>query len=552
MRPTMIAALLTVALVSPLAAAAPPPTAPARRSANEQLSDGNKKERLDWFRDLGFGMFIHWSVDSQIGSVISHSLVSADEGYVRRFFTELPKTFNPRKYHPQDWAALARLAGMKYVVFTTKHHSGFCMYDTQTTPFNVMNTPYGKDVFAELVKAFREQGIAVGVYFSPDDFHYLHEHGKVIDRNPRPGVEPQEDPKFLEFTRAQVRELFTKYGPIDVLFIDGRADGLRELAWELQPNVVVTRGAIRTPEQRLLGVPLDEPWESCVTMGTEWPYKPAHETYKSGTALIEMLIETRAKGGNLLLNVGPKPDGELPLEQEERLRQLAFWNFTFGEALDAVRPWVVANEGDIWLTRKKQEETVYAIVTKVGNWAHGDRRTLKLRSVKATEATRVTVLSQTGEVLEYRPDVDPRPRWKQTAEGLEIDVMMAQRLYTDRKWADPVALKITHVQPGLTPPVVETGKAARAGATATLRGTLKDLGQAAEVEVGFEYRRQKRTEELYSPDEPWKPTPLASRRAPGAFEAAVDGLLPAETYEFRALVKHPLLTVRASETNVGP
>ena len=551
MRAALLSTLLTVAFASPLAAAAPAPT---RKPAGEQLADGNRPERLEWFRDLGFGMFIHWSVDSQIGSVISHSLVGADERYRKRFFEDLPKSFDPRKYHPRDWAVLAKLAGMKYVVFTTKHHSGFCMYDTKTTDYSIMKTPYAKDVFGELVKALREQGLAVGVYFSPDDFHYLHRVGKLIDRDPgdalrhlRPGLMPQDDPKFMEFTKAQIRELMTSYGPIDVVFIDGRADGIRDLIWQINPDTVVSRGAILTPEQRIPGVPLDQPWESCITMGTQWHYKPTHETYKSGTQLVEMLIETRAKGGNLLLNVGPKPDGELPIEQEERLREFALWNMAFGESLDGVRPWVVSNEGDVWFTKKKNEDTVYAILTKVGSWPLGDRRKVTLRSVKASAKTTVQVLSQTGEALEYRPDVDAKPKWKQTEAGLELDVMMAQRLYNDRKWPDPVAVKITHVTPGLRPPAVESASSTRTGARATLRGVLKDLGQAPSVEVGFEYRRRKRAEELYEKDEAWKPTPLVKRTATGEFSAEIDGLVEGETYEFRALVQHPLMTIRGAE-----
>jgi alpha-L-fucosidase len=428
-----------VVLIGSAVAASPVPS-------TRQHAQGNKPDRLEWFRDLGFGMFIHWSADSQIGSVISHSLVGADAGYRRRFFEELPKTFNPTKYNPRDWAVLARLAGMKYVVFTAKHHSGFCMYDTKTTRFSIMNTPYAKDVTAALVKAFREQGIAIGLYFSPDDFYYLHSKNKLIDRAPRPGVTPQEDPAFLEYDRAQLRELLTQYGSIDIVFIDGPADGLRELVWELQPNAVVTRGAMETPEQRVPGEAIDAPWESCITMGTQWQYKPTHEVYKSGTELIELLIETRAKGGNLLLNVGPKPDGELAIEQEERLREMALWNFAFGEAVTGVRPWVVTNEGDVWFTKKKNEDTVYAIVTKVGTWMLGETRSVTLRSVKATPKTTVTVLSQTGEVLEYRPEVDPRSKWRQEADGLHITVTMAQRLYNDRTWPNPVAIKITHAQ----------------------------------------------------------------------------------------------------------
>jgi alpha-L-fucosidase len=537
-RPLALLCLAALAGVSAMASAAPPPAAGSR----------NKPERLEWFRDAGFGLFIHWSVDAPLGGVISHSLVGADADYTRRFFEELPRAFNPRRFRPEEWAALARLAGMKYVVFTTKHHAGFCMYDTKTTPYNVMNTPYGQDVTAAIVKAFRDEGLAIGHYFSPDDFHYLHRAGKTIARAPHKGVTPQEDPGLMQLDQAQLRELMTNYGPVDLVFLDGPAEGLREVVWDLQPDTVVTRGAIETPEQRLLGVPLDRAWEACVTMGTEWPYKPAHETYKSGTQLIEMLVETRAKGGNLLLNVGPRPDGELPIEQEERLRHLALWNFVNGEAIHEVRPWVVANEGDVWFTRQKGGDTVYAFVTKAP-WTLGESKTISLRSVKATAQTRVSVLGQTGEVLEYRPDVDPRPSWTQDEKGLHVSAMMAQRLYTDRKWVDPVVLKLTHVEPGLTPPVVVTGAGTRhaGGAGATLRAELRDLGKVAAVEVGFQYRRRKGVEELYTPDDAWTDTPLVRRAAAGAYAAEVRGLRPDQAYEFRAVAKHPLLTIHGED-----
>jgi alpha-L-fucosidase len=357
-------------------------------------------------------------------------------------------------------------------------------------------------------------------------------------------VTPQEDAGLMQLDQAQLRELMTNYGTVDIVFLDGPAEGLREVAWDLQPDTVVTRGAIDTPEQRLLGVPLDRAWEACVTMGTEWPYKPANETYKSGTQLIEMLIETRAKGGNLLLNVGPKPDGELPIEQEERLRHIALWNFVNGEAIHAVRPWVVANEGDVWFTRRKDGRTLYAFVTRTP-WTLGERKSFTLRSVRATAETRVTVLGQTGDMLEYRPDVDARTTWKQDDKGLHISAMMAQRLYTDRKWVDPVVLQITHVEPGLKPPVVVTGKGTRqdGGDTATLHAELRDLGQAESVEVAFQYRRRKGVEELYTPDDAWTETARLRRAAPGAYRVEVKGLRPAQAYDFRAMVVHPLLTV---------
>lgn len=412
---------------------------------------GNRPERLEWFRDLGFGLFVHWSVDSQLGSVISHSLVGASERYIRRFFETLPKTFSPHRFDPDDWAVLAKLAGFEYVVFTTKHHSGFCMYDTSLTDFSIMNTPYGKDITAEIVRAFRKQGIAVGFYFSPDDFHFLHKQGKPISRS-RPGVIPPQNPPLLEYDRAQIRELLTKYGDIDIMFLDGAAEGLRELCWELQPNIVVTRGAIETPEQRIPDAPLEGPWEACMTMGTQWHYKPQYETYKSGVELIETLIETRAKGGNLLLNIGPKPNGELAIKQEERLRHIALWNFVNGEAIHGVRPWAVTRENNIWYTKKKDEDTVYAFVTKStehqNHWRFGEPNHLTLRYVKAREDTEIEVLGQSGEELEYRLDVIPRTRWHQSELGLHITATRAQRLYNDATWPNPIVLEITHAEPG--------------------------------------------------------------------------------------------------------
>src|SRR5262249_45210688 len=147
----------------------------------------NKPDLVEWFRDQGFGLFIHWSVDSQLGVVISHSLAGASTDYSRRFFELLPQTLQPRKFHPGDWAALAKLAGVRYVVFTTKHHSGFAMWDTATTDFGVAHTPFRQDIFAAVLAAFRGQGIAPGIYFSPDDFHWLYANGVIVDRN-RPEV----------------------------------------------------------------------------------------------------------------------------------------------------------------------------------------------------------------------------------------------------------------------------------------------------------------------------------------------------------------------------
>jgi alpha-L-fucosidase len=505
--------------------------------------DSNHPDRLEWFRDQGFGLFIHWGLDSQLGSVISHSLVGASDDYVERYFDQLPKTFNPHNFDPQDWAVLARLAGIRYVVFTAKHHSGFCMFETATTRFGTGETPSHRDITREVLDAFRTQGIAPGLYFSPDDFHWLHEHGITINRNV-PSVSPERIPALLAYDQAQVREMLTHYGPVSVIFFDGPAGGLRELAWKLQPEIVVTRGALETPEQYVPGIPLQGAWEANLTMGTQWQYKPTNETYKSGTQLIKTLVETRAKGGNLLLNIGPKPDGTLAIEQESRLREIALWMFINGESIYSVRPWVITNEGDIWFTKRKNTDTVYATVAPAERWKYGEWKEITLHSVRATEKTQVSVLGQSDKVLEYRPDITPKTTWRQESDGLHIRAMHAQRIYNNREWPNPIVLKITDTQPGMTPPVVQTTTARwnPATKTVTLSGVLRDLGKVSAVQVGFEYQHI-RGLDVDERSESWHATSLQPMSAPGEFSTTVTGWQPGEAYAFRAVVQHPLIKI---------
>jgi alpha-L-fucosidase len=515
-----------------------------------QSSPTNRSDRLEWFRDQGFGLFIHWSVDSQLGVVISHSLVGASDDYAKRFFGELPKTFNPRKFNAQDLAVLAKLAGVRYVVFTAKHHSGFCMWDTATTDLNIMHTPFKHDVTAEILSAFREQGIAPGLYFSPDDFWWLYQHDKTIRRTV-PEVQPINNPGLMDYDLAQVRELFTKYGSVDVFFIDGQAQGLRDLAWQLQPNVVVTRGAIQTPEKTIPGQAIDAPWESCATMGDGWQYQPTLENYKSGGQLIQMLIETRAKGGNLLLNVGPKPDGELPIEQEERLREIAEWMFVNGEAIYGVHPWAVVNEGDMWFTKKTNTDTVYAFVTQKTLWKLGNTKDVVLTSVHADDQTTVGVIGQNDKALEYS-DIIPKTTWNQKPDGLHIHFFQAQRMRDNRQWSNPVVLKITHATPIAIQVSVETvrGRWDAVSGMAKLEGNLISLENASEVEAGFECRditgldTSERTGQ-------WLQVKSVYLRAAGSFSAEVVGLKAGNVYEFRAVVKNSTMTVYGREMELN-
>ena len=507
----------------------------------------NQPDRLEWFRDQGFGLFIHWSVDSQLGVVISHSLVGASPNYTERFFNDLPKTFDPYAFRPEEWARLARLAGIRYMMFTTKHHSGFAMFDTKTTPFNIMNTPFHRDVTKEVFDAFRAQGIATGVYYSPDDFWWLHQHGKTIERSV-PDVQPRNNPGLMEYDQAQLRELLTNYGKVDALFLDGEAVGLRDLAWKLHPDIIVTRGAIKTPELTVPGMPMPGAWETCMTMGTAWQYQPQNEHYKSGGELIRLLVETRAKGGNFLLNVGPKPNGELPIEEEERLREIALWMFVNSEAIYSVRPWVITNEGNIWFTKKKDSNTLYAVVESESPWPRATWKEFTLHSVRATAKTEVSILGQSSQVVEYHPEIKPTPSWHQEKDGLHIRAMQAQRLQDNFRWPNPVVLKITNVEPALEPPHVQTrgSVADPSGQKETLQGEVLDMGDQAALEVGFEYRLIA-GEDANSRSAAWIATPTQTVTKAGAYTTQVEGLAPGTSYEFRAVIRHPLLTVYGAE-----
>ena len=240
-------------------------------------------------------------------------------------------------------------------------------------------------------------------------------------------MQPVNNPGLMNLDLAQMRELMTNYGPIDVVFLDGDPTGLRDLAWKLQPNTVVTRGAIRTPELYVPGVPLGGVWESNFTMGTAWQYQPRNENYKTGGQVIDILVETRAKGGNLLLNIGPKPDGELPIEQEERLREVALWMQVNQECIYKVRPWVITNEQNVWFTRAENENAVYAIVKQDTPWVRSQWRDFVLKSIQATSQSAVSVL---GERPHSRVPAgsDPQPTLKQEADGLHIHAMFTQRL----------------------------------------------------------------------------------------------------------------------------
>jgi alpha-L-fucosidase len=503
----------------------------------------NKPERQEWLRDLGFGMFIHLSFDSQLGIIGGHAMVGASDDYVNRFVYELPQTFDPKDFDPYKIAIKAKLAGMKYVVLTTKNHSGFCLWDTQTTDFNIMNTPYGRDIVREFVDAVRKAGLGVGLYYSIDDFKFLYDRGVILQRGDGLKYSDEIKKEYLDFIRRQTNELYTRYGEIDVMFIDGSPnESCKDEAWNLQPDLVITRGAINTPEQRIPGIAEDVLWESCVTMGTGWAYKPTNDIMKSGGMLIEILIETRAKGGNLLLNVGPTPDGEIADPESRRLTELSAWYFINHEAIDNVRPWIITHEDNIWFTASKDRKTVYATITGIPDWNRGDRKEFVLGSIKSTPSTKISVLGQNDLVVEYKEDIDPKSRFSQKVDGLHISVVRAQRLYNNHKWPNPIVVKIENVEPALDPPAVKTSEVEVENGNVQLKGDLVKMGNEKSLMVGFEYRPYADlVQSIYKTD--WHRTKLIKLSNLKEFSDEIQGLKKGERYEFRAVVVHPKMDI---------
>jgi alpha-L-fucosidase len=210
---------------------------------------------------------------------------------------------------------------------------------------------------------------------------------------------------------------------------------------------------METPEQYLPDKPIPGPWEANFTMGTDWQYKPTNDPHKTGTQIINMLIETRAKGGNLLMNVGPKPNGEIQIEQEALLREVALWNLVNTESIHSIRAWEIIREGDIWFTKAKTGNTVYAFVPGGTNWPYGSRKEFILKTLEGNEQTRTSILGYAGEWVEYRKGFDAGIYVHTTPLGLVISAVNGHRLYTNNQWPNPVVLKIENVtyKPAETP-----------------------------------------------------------------------------------------------------
>ena len=369
----------------------------AQQDPSEQKeTDPLVLKKLEWFQDQKFGLLMHWQPSSQWGVVESWSLCPEDEGWCqrrgpyghnyweyKRAYENLKMTFNPTKFNPDAWAAAAKGAGMRYVVFTTKHHDGFCMFDTKKTDYRITDKscPFSSNpksnVAKEIFSSFRNQGFGIGAYFSKPDWHatdYWWPYFPPFDRNVNYDVRkyPAKWEAFKQFTYDQIEELMTGYGKMDILWLDGGwvnrgnkgqdvdMPRIASMARSHQPGLIVVDRAVpgryenyRTPEQEIPDKPLDYTWETCMTMATSWSFVP-DDKYKPTRKLVHLLVDIVAKGGNFLLNIGPSPEGELPPVSLQRLQEIGAWMKVNGNAIYSTRPITPYKEGKICFTQSPQ------------------------------------------------------------------------------------------------------------------------------------------------------------------------------------------------------
>jgi alpha-L-fucosidase len=345
-------------------------TLPLLKTFALSLSD----ERTAWFRDTKFGMFIHWGPYSQASVEASWPImVPKPGGITQAEYVELWKRFNPTKFDAHALVDLARSAGQRYMVFTTKHHDGFCMFDSVFTDYKITNTPYGKDIVGQLAAAAQDTNMPLGFYYSPPDMHHpgFRDTSKPASANWRGEPMRPEWALYLDYMQLQLSELLTKYGPVALIWFDGlsnqeKYDGRRfvDLIHRLQPRTlfndrlgvpgdyqtpeqfipsgIPTRGirfnAVDTSVQKNLksAVPKEEDfqlWETCMTINNTWAYNTNDHEFKSAQFLIRSLVEVASRGGNFLLNVGPQPDGQIQPEFQQRLRSIGEWLSMNGDSI---------------------------------------------------------------------------------------------------------------------------------------------------------------------------------------------------------------------------
>jgi alpha-L-fucosidase len=321
-----------------------------------QGPDSDRERRMKWWHEAHFGMFIHWGLYSVLGR---HEWVMENEGIPVAEYEQLAKRFTPKPNAARAWAKLARQAGQKYMVMTTKHHEGFCHFDSKLTNYCAPKQACGRDLVKEFVEAVRGEGLRVGFYHSLMDWHHPDGARCAEDEAARQ--------RFVAYVHGQIRELLTNYGKIDILWYDvawpldakgWESEKMNKMVFELQPDIIVNNrnkleGDFSTPEQKIEAAK-GKAWESCMTMNDSWGYQKADDDWKSPRLVIQNLSTCAKDGGNYLLNIGPKPDGSVP---EESVRILT----TVGKWMDRNAPSIYTQD------RCRVNRSNYAFFTRKGN-----------------------------------------------------------------------------------------------------------------------------------------------------------------------------------------
>ncbi|MGA8433132.1 MAG: alpha-L-fucosidase [Candidatus Sulfotelmatobacter sp.] len=312
------------------------------QSASGQKSPAQSKEaatraqRMAWWHEAKFGMFIHWGLYSVIGQ---HEWAMEVEGIPISQYELLAKHFQPKPNAAREWAKLARRAGQKYMVMTTKHHEGFCHFDTKLTDYCAPRQGPGRDLVREFVDAARAEGLRVGFYYSLMDWHHPDGVRCKTDEAARK--------RFVEYTHGLIRDLMTNYGKIDVLWYDvdwpltaqeWESERMNEMVFELQPEIIVNNrngleGDFSTPEQEITAAEAGRAWESCMTMNDSWGFNRGDDGWKTPKTIVSNLANCAKGGGNYLLNIGPQPDGSVPEKSVEILEAVGKWLDANGKAI---------------------------------------------------------------------------------------------------------------------------------------------------------------------------------------------------------------------------
>ena len=318
--------------------------------AGQQSSAGNYlkesqqelEARLQWWREARFGMFIHWGPVSLKGTEIGWSRGGERRGRNGtgtidvEVYDNLYKQFNPIKFDADEWVQLAKDAGMKYLVFTAKHHDGFSMFDSKLTEYKITNSPFKRDVVKELSCACHKTGLKLGFYYSPVDWYH-------------PDYRTERHDHYIEFLHGQIRELCSNYGKVDIIWFDGLggkaedwdSENMFRIIRSLQPHAIISNraglpGDHDTPEQRIGRFQTERAWETCMTLGRQWAWKP-DDQIKSFQQCIHTLVRVVGGDGNFLFNVGPMPDGQIEPRQADRLREMGKWLSKYGQSIYAAR-----------------------------------------------------------------------------------------------------------------------------------------------------------------------------------------------------------------------